>query len=80
MVDIRVKQAPLVAEIPVPLQPAEPINITPNVQENVLQTAKDSEAELWWFDRAINEVFRLLPQELFPKLPRNRLLSSHYLE
>ena len=62
IVDIRVKQAPQVAEIPVPLQPAEPINITPNVQENVLQTAKDSEAELWWFDRAINEVFRLLPQ------------------
>ena len=56
------------------LQPAEPIKITPNIQpENVVQPAKDSgsdsESELWSFDRAINEVFRLLPQELCPKTP-----------
>ena len=25
------------------------------------------EAEIWSFDRAINEVFRLLPQEMCPK-------------
>ena len=27
----------------------------------------DSDVEVWSFDRAINEVFRLLPQELCPK-------------
>ena len=48
------------------LQPAEPINVTPNLQpENVVQPAKDSrsdsESEVWSFNRAINEVFRLLP-------------------
>ena len=72
----RVKQAPQVAEIPVPLQPAEPINMTPNLPENVLQTAKDSgsdsDAEVWSFDRAINEVCRLLSQELCPKTPQEQ--------
>ena len=72
----RVKQALQVAEIPIPLQPAEPVTITPNLPENVLQTAKDSgsdsEAEIWSFDRAINEVFRLLPKELCPKTPQEQ--------
>ena len=30
-------------------------------------TGSDSESETWSFDRTINEVFRLLPQELCPK-------------
>ena len=73
----RLKQTPQVAEVPVPLQPAEPISITPNLQlENVVQTAKDSgsdsEAEVWSFDGAINEVFRLLSQELCPKTPQKQ--------
>ena len=42
-----------------------PINKTPQLTENVLQGNKDSgsdsEAEIWSFNRAINEVFRLLP-------------------
>ena len=77
----RVKITPQVAETPLPIQPAEPIHITPvnispvniaqNVTESIPQTTKDSgsdsEAEIWSFDRAINEVFRLLPQELCPK-------------
>ena len=40
------------------------------VDAEVVQIAKDSgsdsEAEVWSFNRAINEVFRLLPQELCP--------------
>ena len=27
----------------------------------------ESDSETWSFDRAINEVFRLLPQELYPR-------------
>ena len=87
----RLKQTPQVAEVTIPLQPTEPISITPNLQpENVVQTAKDSgsdsEAEVWSFDRAINEVFRLLPQELCPKTPQEqtpvKLLSriEHLME
>ena len=78
----RVKLAPRGAEMPTPLQPVEqinitsnlpeiPINITPHLLENVLQGTKDSgsdsEAEVWSFKRAINEVFQLLPPELCPK-------------
>ena len=39
--------------------------------DNVVQQQKDSgsdlDAEIWSFDRAVNEVFRLLPQELCPR-------------
>ena len=55
------------------LQPAETSNVTPIPQpENIAQySAKDSgsesEQEIWSFDRAINEVFRLLPQGLCPR-------------
>ena len=31
-------------------------------------SGSDSEVEAWSFDKAVNEVFRLLLQELFPKL------------
>ena len=76
----RVRVSPQVAEAPVPMQPAKPININPvniqpvntgqNVSENLMQTNKDSdsnETENWSFDRAINEVFWLLPEELCAK-------------
>ena len=83
----RVKLAPHAAEMPTPLQPEEhinitpnlseiPINITPQLPENVLQGTKgpgsDSEAEVWSFDRAINEVFRLLLSELRPKTTQEK--------
>ena len=52
------------------LQPAGTTNETLILQsDNVAQysakdTGSESEQEIWSFDRAINEVFRLLPQEL----------------
>ena len=53
-----------------------PINIKPQLPDNVLQAAKDSgfdsEAEVWSFDKAINEVFWLLPPELCPKTSQEK--------
>ena len=62
----RRRRTPQVAEVPSTLQPAETTNVTPISQsDNVAQhSAKDTGSE---FDRAINEVFRLLPQELCPR-------------
>ena len=72
----RVKLAPRGAEMPTLLQPVEqinitsnlpeiPINITPHLQENVLQGTKDSgsdsEAEVW-----------SLPPELCPKTTQEK--------
>ena len=37
------------------------------VQQSAKDTGSESKEEMWSFDRAINEVFRLLPQELYPK-------------
>ena len=54
-------------------QPARTMEQTPVLHsDNVVQqssrdTGSESELETWSFDRAINEVFRLLPQELCPK-------------
>ena len=54
-------------EVPSILQP---VMIMAQIQiihsDNVVQQLKDSGSETWSFDRAINEVFRLLPQELCP--------------
>ena len=54
-----------------PNLPEIPINITPQLMENVLQGNKDSgsdsEAKVWSFDRAINEVLRLLPLRIMTK-------------
>ena len=87
----RVKLALQVAETPTPLQPADhvnitpnlpeiPINITPQMTENVLQGTKDSgsdsEAEVWSFDRAINKVFSLLPPVLCPKTTQEKSTSK----
>ena len=55
-------------------QPIRTIEETPNIHSNnvVQQISKDSgsesKTEAWSFDKAINKVFRLLPQELCPKL------------
>ena len=65
-----VRQSPQVADILAMLQPVRTMNETPNIHsDNVVHqiskdTGSESEAETWSFDRAINEVFRLLPQEL----------------
>ena len=65
----RTRQSPQVADVPATLQPVRTIDETPIIHSNnvVQQTSKDTgselEAEIWSFDRAINEVFRLLPQE-----------------
>ena len=69
----RTRQSPQVAEVPTTLQSVGTINESPILQsDNVAQhsakdTSSESEQEIWSFDRAINEVFRLLPQELCPK-------------
>ena len=60
-----------VAEVPSTLQPVRFIDQTPIIHlDNVVQQTRDSgsesDLETWSFDRAINEVFRLLPQDLFP--------------
>ena len=55
------------------LQPAEITNVTsiPQPEHFTQHSTKDSgsesEHEIWSFDRAINEVFRLLPQGLCPR-------------
>ena len=45
--------------------------VTPQPENTTQLSAKDSdskpEQEIWSFDRAINEGFRLLPQELCPR-------------
>ena len=55
----------------------------------MLDSGSDSEAEIWLFDRAINEVFHLLPLELCPKTQQEQtpakplsgielLMESHF--
>ena len=52
--------------------------------DNVVQQPKDSgsesDSETWPFDRAINEVFRMLPQEICPRPTEEILLQSHFQE
>ena len=38
-----------------------------NVGQQTKDSGSESNSETWPFDRAINEVFRLLPEELCPK-------------
>ena len=84
----RAKKSSQVLQTPVPIQPEEPsfnpVNTQPiNIDEfhpNLPQTNKESdsetETELWSFDRAINEVFRLLPAELCPKTQQDQAPSK----
>ena len=51
--------------------------------DNVVQQTRDSDSELdsetWSFDRAISELFRLLPLELCPKpTEENTPTKLHY--
>ena len=78
----RAKKSLQVVQTPVPIQPEEPsfnpVNTQPiNIDEfhlNLPQMNKESdletETEIWSFDSAINEVFRLLPAELCPASSR----------
>ena len=84
----RAKKSSQVVQTPVPIQPEEPsfnpVNIQPiNIDEfhpNLPQTNKESdletETEIWSFDLAINEVFRLLPAELCPKTQQDQAPSK----
>ena len=78
----RPRLTPQVAEIQSTLQPVMTMDQTPIIHsDNVVQQLKDSgsesDTETRFFDRAINEVFRLLPQKL---CPRPTLLQSHFQE
>ena len=65
--------SPQVVDVQSTVQPARTIEETPNIHSNnvVQQFSKDSgsepEIETWSFDKAINGVFRLLPEELCQK-------------
>ena len=84
----RAKKSPQVVQTPVPIQPEEPsfnpVNTQPiNIDEfhlNLPQKNKESdsetETEIWSFDHAINEVFRLLPAELCPKTQQDQAPSK----
>ena len=66
----RSRQILQVAEAPHTLQPAEITNVPQPeqiTQHSTKESGSDLEHEIWSFDRAINEVFRLLPQELCPR-------------
>ena len=84
----RANKSPQVVQTPAPIQPEEPsfnpVNTQPiNIDEfhpNLPQTNKESdsetETEIWSFDRAINEIFRLLPAELCPKTQQDQAPSK----
>ena len=62
--------SPQVVDVQSTVQPVRNIEETPNIHShNVLQqiskeSGSEPETEAWSFDKAINEVFRLLPEEL----------------
>ena len=44
------------------------IDQTPLIHsDNIMDSGSESDLETWSFDRAVNDVFRLLPQELCPR-------------
>ena len=53
-----------------------PVNIAQDISDHVSHSTKDigsdTDTENWSFDWAINEVFRLLPQELCPKIQQEK--------
>ena len=74
MVDTKRNRHTLQAiETLITLQPAEITNVQTIPQPELVihrstkDSGSDSEQETWSFDRAINEVFRLLPLELYPR-------------
>ena len=84
----RAKKSPQVVQTPVPTQPEEPsfnpvntqpINIDevhPNLPQTIKESDSETETEIWSFDCAINEVFRLLPAELCPKTQQDQAPSK----
>ena len=83
----RSRHSPQAAENPSMLQPAEITNVLTipqpehTLQRSTKDSGSDSEMETWSFDRAINEVFRILPLELCPRPPHmgSILRQSLYL-
>ena len=80
----RAHKSPQVAQTTTPIQPEEtnfspitnqPINydqFQPNLTQQNKESDSETESEVWSFDRAINEVFRLLPPELCPKTQQDQ--------
>ena len=80
----RAHKSPQVVQTPTPIQPEEtnfspitnqPINydqFQPNLTQQNKESDSETESEVWSFDRAINEVFRLLPPELCPKTQQDQ--------
>ena len=80
----RAHKSPQVVQTPTPIQPEEtnfspitnePINydqFQPNLTQQNKESDLETESEVWSFDRAINEVFRLLPPELCPKTQQDQ--------
>ena len=68
----RNRHSPQAVQDPQVPQPEEVPNIQTMTLEQVISrpsrdSDSDNESEIWFFDRAINEVFRLLPPELCPR-------------
>ena len=66
------RHSPQAVQNKIILQPEEITNVQTILPEQTLQhpskdSGLDSEIETWSFDRAVNEVFRLLPPELSPR-------------
>ena len=78
----RSRHSPQAAQNPSILQPAEITNVQTIPPEQTLQrsskdSGSDSEIETWSFDRAVNEVFRLLPPELCLRPTEEHTLAKH---
>ena len=80
----RTRQSPQVVDVPSMLQPVRTIDETPNMHSDNKQTSKDtgseSEAEIWSFDKAINEVFRCYCRSCVRNPRKNTLLLNHCQE
>ena len=80
----RAHKSPQVVQTTTSIQPQEtnfspitnqPINydqFQPNLTQQNKESDSETESEVWSFDRAINEVFRLLPPELCPKTQQDQ--------
>ena len=85
----RAHKSTQVVQTPTPIQPEEPsfipVNTQPinfdqfqlNLPQPNKQSDSETESEVWSFDRAINEVFRLLPPELCPKTQQDQAPLKH---
>ena len=81
----RAHKSPQVVQTTTSIQPQEtnfspitnqPINydqFQPNLTQQNKESDSETESEVWSFDRAIKEVFRLLPPELCPKTQQDQV-------